>query len=393
MGKGNLRAAIVGIGCTDYTKNSGRSTLQLAVEAAQTAMEDAGLTNGDIDGVLTHTIGDADCPEAVSTALALKEVHFVLDWWAGGIVQCGMMQLAANLVTSGACNNVLLYRSLNGRSGNRIGGSDGDFMYKRRGVGSPYRYPYGQISYGQNMAMWARRHMEVFGTKEEHLGAIAINQRDNAVLNERAMQREPVTLEKYMSARRISVPFRVYDMCLESDGACAVIVSSLDQAKDRPKKPVYIKAAQFWGKRQGGDWADAYNWPDLTENFTTYLSPRLYAEAGISVCDIDIAEIYDCFTHTVLLGIEGLGFCKKGEGGPFAASGAIRREGPIPVNTGGGMLSEAYIHGWNPIYEAVEQLRGESGGHQVPKRHEVAVVTSGATTQGSGMILTTDAGL
>lgn len=390
---GNLNAAIVGIGCTDYSKNSGRSTLHLAVEAAQAAIDDAGLTRGDIDGVLTHAIGDADCPEALVTTMGLKDVSFLLDWYAGGIVQCAMTQLAANLVTTGACKNILLYRTMNGRSSMRIGGSEGDFMYKLRGVASPYRYPYGQVSYGQNMALWARRHMEVFGTKEEHLGAIAINQRDNAVLNERAQQREAITLDQYMKARRIATPFRVYDMCLESDGACAIVVTAADRAKDCAKKPVYIKAAQFWGKRQGGDWADAYNWPDLTENFSTYLAPKLYKEAGITVGDIDIAEIYDCFSHTVLLGLEGLGFCKKGEGGPFAASGAIRRDGSIPVNTGGGMLSEAYIHGWNPIYEAVEQLRGESGAHQVAKRPETAVVTSGATTEGSAMILSTDAGM
>lgn len=390
---GSLHASIVGIGCTEYSKNSGRTTLRLAVEAAQAAIRDAGLSAKDIDGVMTHTIGDADCPEAVASALALKEVHYVLDCWAGGIVQCGLVQLAAHLVTSGACKHVLLYRALNGRSATRIGGSGSDYLYKLRGVGSPYRYPYGQVSYGQNMAMWARRHMETFGTKEEHLGAIAISQRNNAMLNGRAMQRESLTLDKYMSARRISTPFRVYDMCLESDGACAIIVSAADRARHCAKPPVRIVAAQFWGRNQGGDWADAYTWPDLTENFTTHLSPRLYAEAGIRPSDVDIAEIYDCFTHTVLLGIEGLGFCRKGEGGPFAASGAIRRDGAIPINTGGGMLSEAYIHGWNPIYEAVEQLRGESGMHQIQNNPAIALVTSGATTQGSGMILTTHTSL
>lgn len=386
-----LNAAIVGIGCTDYSKDSKRSTLHLAVQAAQAAIDDAGLKRSDIDGVLTHTIGDADCPEALATTMGFGEINFLLDWFAGGIVQCGMVQLAANLVTTGACKNVLLYRALNGRSGTRVGGSDGDFMYKLRGVGSPYRYPYGQVSYGQNMALWARRHMEVYGTKQEHLGAIVINQRDNAVLNERATQRQPITLDDYMSARLIATPFRVFDMCLESDGACAVIVSAADRAADYAKRPVYIKAAQFWGKKQGGDWADAYNWPDLTENFTGYLAPKLYAQAGIGVKDIDIAEIYDCFSHTVMLGIEGLGFCGKGEGGPFAASGAIRRDGSIPINTGGGMLSEAYIHGWNPIYEAVEQLRGEAGAHQIAKQPKTAIVTSGATTEGSGMILSTEA--
>lgn len=387
-----LNAAITGIGCTDYSKNSGRTTLKLAVEASQMAIDDAGLKRGDIDGVITHSINDSTSPEAVATALNLKDVSFVLDWYAGGTVQCSMVQLAANLVSSGTCKNVLVYRSMNGRSGNRIGGADGDFMYKLRGVGSPFRYPYGQISYGQNMSLWAKRHMEVYGTKEEHLGAIAVNQRKNAEFNERAMQREQITLDDYMNGRMIAAPFRLYDMCLENDGACAFIISAAERAGDCAQKPVYIKAAQYWGERIGCDWADAFHWPDMTENFTTYLSPKLYRQAGITARDVDIAQIYDCFTHTVLLGLEGLGFCPKGEGGPFAASGAIARDGSIPINTGGGMLSEAYLHGMNPIYEAVEQMRGDSGVRQV-KDAEVCVVTSGATTTGSGMVLTNDRGL
>ena len=134
-------------------------------------------------------------------------------------------------------------------------------------------------------------------------------------------------------------------------------------------------------------YADAYLWDDLTQNYTTFLAPKLYKEAGLGPDDIDVAEIYDCFTHTVLMSLEGLGFCPKGEGGPFASSGAIGLRGSIPVNTHGGMLSEAYIHGMNVVAEAIEQLRGEGGSRQVPGA-EVAIVTSGATTMGSGFILT-----
>jgi acetyl-CoA acetyltransferase len=231
--------------------------------------------------------------------------------------------------------------------------------------------------------------MEEYGTTAEHLAAIAITQRDHAVLNERAIQRKPLSFEDYMASRMIVEPFHLFDMALETDGACALLVTSPEQARDCRNKPVYIKAADFIGKAAVADplWADCFLWPDLTENFTALLADKLYAEAGVDSDDIDVAEIYDCFTHTVLLGLEGLGFCRKGEGGPFAASGAIKLGGSIPTNTHGGMLSEAYVHGMNVVAEAVMQLRGEEGARQVAAA-EVAVVTSGAATIGSGCILT-----
>jgi acetyl-CoA acetyltransferase len=183
-------------------------------------------------------------------------------------------------------------------------------------------------------------------------------------------------------------PFHIYDMSLESDGACALLVTSSERARDCRKMPVYVKSAAYISKATVGDplWADSFLWPDLTENYTKLIAPKLYEEAGISVEDIDIAEIYDCFTYTVLMGLEGLGFCSKGEGGPFAASGEIGLGGTIPTNTHGGMLSEAYVHGMNVVAEAVLQLRGEGGTRQVPDAR-IAVVTSGATTIGSACIL------
>jgi len=231
--------------------------------------------------------------------------------------------------------------------------------------------------------------MEKYGTKQEHLAAIAISQRESALLNERAIQRKPLTLQDYMASRVIAEPFHLFDMSLETDGACALLVTSAPRARNCRKKPVYVRSAGHFGKATVADpmWADAFLWPDLTENYTRFLAPRLYEEAGLKPEDVDVAEIYDCFTYTVLMALEGLGFCKKGEGGPFAASGATGLKGKIPVNTNGGMLSEAYIHGMNTVAEAVMQLRGECGKRQVPNA-EVAFVTSGATTIGSACILT-----
>jgi acetyl-CoA acetyltransferase len=384
-------AAIVGVGFTEYSSNSGRSVLSLAVESCQKAMDDAGLTPQDVDGVLEFNIGDSVPSEAIATGVALPQISYILDWYAGGFAPSALVATAAMAVNSGMAKAVLVCRAMNGRSGMRLGGTEqAAFLQLQSKAGGQYRSPYGFLTFAQGMAMWCRRHMVEYGTKPEHLGAIAISQRANAILNERAMQRKPLTMDDYMASRMIVEPFRLFDMCLESDGSCALLVTSANRAKDCKKKPVFIKAAGFAGG-PGVDWdpgfANIFSWQDVTENFTKPLSQKLYREAGLGPNDIDIAEIYDCFTHTVLLGLEGLGFCPKGEGGPFAASGAIGLHGSIPVNTHGGMLSEAYIHGMNVIAEAVMQLRGEGGARQVSDA-EVAIVTSGAQAMGSGLILT-----
>jgi acetyl-CoA acetyltransferase len=384
-------AAIVGVGFTEYSSNSGRSVLSLAVESCQKAMNDAGLTHNDVDGVLEFNLGDSVPSEAIAMGLSLPQISYMMDWYAGGIAPSALVGTAAMAVNSGMAKAVLVCRAMNGRSGMRLGFTEQTaFLQLQAKAGGQYRSPYGFLSYAQGMAMWCRRHMIEYGTKPEHLGAIAISQRANAVLNEQAMHRKPLTIDDYMTSRMIVEPFHLFDMCLESDGGCAVLVTSASRAKDSKKKPVYIKAASFAGG-PGVDWDPAfvniYSWQDMTENFTKPLGQKLYKEAGLGPKDIDVAEIYDCFTHTVLLGLEGLGFCSKGEGGPFAASGAIGLHGTIPVNTHGGMLSEGYLHGVNGITEAVMQLRGEAGSRQVPNA-EVAIVTSGAQAMGSGLILT-----
>ncbi|MCX5998379.1 MAG: acetyl-CoA acetyltransferase [Chloroflexi bacterium] len=383
-----MDAAIVGVGFTEYSLDSGRSILALAVEACQKAMTDAGLGPKDVDGVLEFSLGDSVPTESVAAGLGLPEVNYAIDWFAGGFAPSALIATASMAVTSGMCKSVLVYRAMNGRSGFRLGGAGGGDAFRPK-WGAQYRVPYGWLTFGQNMAMWCRRHMEKYGTKQEHLAAIAINQRDSAMLNERAVQRKPLTLQDYMASRVIVEPFHLYDMSLETDGACALLVTSRDRARDCRKKPVWVKAAGLFGKATVADpmWADSFLWPDLTENYTKFLLPKLYKEAEVKPEDVDVAEIYDCFTYTVLMALEGLGFCPKGEGGPFAASGATKLHGTIPVNTNGGMLSEAYIHGVNTIAEGVMQLRGECGQRQVPDA-EVAAITSGATTIGSACILT-----
>lgn len=383
------QSAIVGIGATDYSLDSGRTVLSLAVEASNRAIEDSGLSLNDVDGILTFNARDSVSTESVGTSLALPNVNYVMEYYAGGFAPSMLVQFADILVKSHTCKSVLIFRAMNGRSGFRLGGTGWD--YQASGVWQ-HRMPHGYLTYPQTAAMWYRRHVLEFGTKAEHLGSIAINQRANAVHNEKATKREPLSMDEYLSSRMIVDPLRLLDITLESDGACAMVVTSSDRAKDCLRPPVYIKASAYIGAKDfGSDWADFFLWDDMTENFTVRLGRELYRQAGLKPEDIDVAEIYDCFTSTVLFGLEGLGFCEKGEGGPFAASGAIALDGSIPTNTNGGMLSEAYIHGVNVIAEAVNQLRGGAGVLQVPDA-ENAIVTSGAWQNGSGLILSNQEG-
>jgi len=375
--------AIAGVGETPYSKNSGTPVLNLAVEACRKAAADAGVDIGDIDGIVSFNFNDSAPAIGVATALGIPEAGYAVDFAAGGN-GANLITLAATAaIEAGLAKTVLCYRAMNGRSGYRLGGGR---EMEARGI-TQYTAPFGWITYPQAMAMWARRHMINYGTTAEQLGEIAVSCRDNATLNPRAMQRTPMTMTDYMESRFIVEPFRLYDICLESDGACAVLITSADRAKDMQKKPVYIMGGAYGGgPNQGEDLFDAIRWPEHARNYSHYIAKDLWNSAGVGPDDVDVAEIYDCFTYSIIMQLEGFGFCKEGEGGPFVETGAIRRNGKLPVNTHGGLLSEAYIHGFNHVVEAVRQLRGEAGPLQV-KDAEIALTTAGAMTCGSAMVL------
>jgi acetyl-CoA acetyltransferase len=201
------------------------------------------------------------------------------------------------------------------------------------------------------------------------------------------MQQKPMSKDDYLGSRFIVDPFRMLDICLESDGACAVVITSAEHARDLKHKPVYIMGGAYGGgPTQGDDLFDAIRWPSHSHNCFKYLADDLWGSAGITPEDVDVAQIYDCFTYSVLMALEGLGFCKEGEGGPFVMDGRIRKDGALPLNTAGGLLSEAYIHGFNHVLEAVEQLRGDAGARQI-EGAEICLTTAGAMTCGSAMIL------
>ena len=235
-----------------------------------------------------------------------------------------------------------------------------------------YYFPYGLTVPTQWFSMMARCHMDRFGTKSEQLGAVAVAMRKHAQLNPNALMRErPMTLEDYLASPMIADPFRLFDCSLEADGAVAMIVTSAERARDLKAKPIYVS-----GIAQGQPFPadDIATREDVFELGLTSATPRAFAMAGIGHADVDFAEIYDPFTFQVIQQIEEMGFCKRGEGGAFVEGGRIELGGDLPVNTHGGLLSEAHVLGMNHFLEAVRQLRAEAGERQV-ENAEIGIVT------------------
>lgn len=379
------QSQIVGVGYTEFSKASGKSTLAMAVEATSAALADAGIDRADVSGVVTYAMGDSAPAAGLVGYLGRDEPTWLVDWHGGGNLACGVVGLADAAIRSGVADVVVAYRSLNGRSGKRLGGSG----QKPPLSGSQeVATPSGLLTYPQRVALWCRRHMETYGTTSEQLGQIAVKTRAHAMLNTRAVMRKPLDLEGYLASPVIADPLRLNDICLETDGAVAVVLTSAERAASCRQTPVSVLSSVYGAMTSPGlDFNDYHSWPDMTGNFTNQMRAPLFGQAGLTVDDIDVAQIYDCFTHTVLMGLEGLGFCGPGEGGDYVSEpDTLVLGGRMPVNTHGGLLSEGYLHGMNHIVEAVEQLRGQSGDRQVPDA-EVALVTGGAMTNGSGLIL------
>ncbi|MDE3075717.1 MAG: hypothetical protein KGJ86_09820 [Chloroflexota bacterium] len=379
------KAAISGVGYASFTRASGRTVLDLAVEASRAAIEDAGLSMTEVDGVASFMLMDDSVPcQAVATALALPELRFSLDLQLGGQAPSYLVWLAAMAVASGTARNVLVFRALNGRSGQRVG------TMQFAGIGAQYRYPIGYDAYMMYVAMWGQRYLYETGGGPEDLAAVAIAQRRYAVDNERAVRRKPLDLATYLDSPYVVEPFRAADCTIEVDGACAVLVSAIEQARDLRHPPAVIASGAYRaGPRPGLDIGDHLLWDDYTRNYTSLLASDLFGIAGLSRSELDLAEIYDCFSSTVLIALEGLGLCERGAAGAFVRSGATALSGSLPLNTHGGLLSEGYLHGMNTVAEAVLQVQGRCGVRQAPK-HSSCLVTSGALMDGSALILMAD---
>ncbi|HTB43469.1 MAG TPA: hypothetical protein VK741_07590 [Acetobacteraceae bacterium] len=370
------QGAVTGVGETEYLRGTDRTPLSLQLEASLKAIDDAGLKPTDIDGVIPYGLGAV--AEDFVTNFGISDLRFSATTPMGGASAVAAIQCAIAAIHAGICNHVLLAIGRTGHSGGRIGARVQQ-MPQFRVVGE-FEMPSGAIAPAQLYAPMARRHMELYGTTSLHFAEIAVSTRNNAMLNPNATMKRPITAEDHQNSRMISDPLRLLDCSLESDGGAAVVISAADRARDMRQRPVLVMGA---AEGHPDSPSAITQRPDMTTLGLAKAAPRAFAMAGVTPDDIDVAEIYDCFTYNVLCQIEDAGFCKKGEGGPFVASGAIRLDGRLPVNTHGGLLSQAHMAGMNHIVELVRQLRGAAAA-QV-RDAEIGLVT-GYGDMGDGSI-------
>jgi acetyl-CoA acetyltransferase len=373
-------AAIAGIGQTEFSKDIGRPERTVALEAIRAALHDAGLEPRDVDGLVRFDMETTSEVE-VARNLGLENVRFFGSIAYGGGAGCGTVAHAAMAIATGQASAVVCWRARNRGSGGRPWAATG------AGVGGDYQFtaPYGLVRPVDQIAMLARRHMHVYGTTSEQLGAVAVAARKHACRNPRALMREPMTIADHQASRMISEPLRKLDCCLETDGALAVVLVASDRARDLRRPPAYVLAASQGMGSEHSVMTDYYG-PRFLETPSTWAARELFAASGIGPEDVDCAQFYDAFTPLVLFSLEEYGFCKAGESGPLAESGALEwPDGALPSQTSGGGLSEAYVHGFNLILEGVRQIRGTST-CQVADA-EICLVTSGAGVPTSALLL------
>lgn len=383
------KTAIAGIGATDYAKHGGitdRTEFALCCEAIKLAADDAGLDVSDIDGFCSYAYERHE-PVQLQVALGIPELRFSnMVWGAGGGGCSGAVMNAAVAVHAGICRHVVVYRSLCQGQYERYG------HYRQRPVGGSYMAPFGLMSPAQMVALTFRRHMHLYDTPAEVLGHIAVTFREHAQRNPAAIQYgKPLDLETHAASRKIADPFRLYDCCLETDGAGALIVTSQERARDLRARPVRIlAAAQASGPNWGVGPMGSHNMPvdDYHTTNSRALGKALFGMAGISPADLDCAQIYDAFSGLAIMALEDLGICKPGEAASFVMEGNLswERKGKLPSNTSGGLLSEAYLQGLNLVLEGVRQMRGTSTA-QVEGAETCLVNSGGAQAHKSALIL------
>ncbi|MDT4901940.1 MAG: 17-hydroxy-3-oxo-4-pregnene-20-carboxyl-CoA lyase [Pseudonocardiales bacterium] len=381
------QAAIAGIGATEFSKDSGRSELRLAAEAVRAALADAGLEPSDVDGLTSFT-QDTNTEAAVAREVGIPSLSFFSRIHYGGGAACATIQQAAMAVATGVADVVVCYRAFNERSGQRFGqvmtGLAG--APTSSGVDASWSYPMGLSTPAGWVAMVARRYMHEYGATSEDFGRVAVADRKHAATNPNAwFYGKPITLEDHQASRMVVDPLHLLDCCQESDGGVAIVVTSPERARDLAHPPVVIEAAAQ------GSGADQFTMTSYYRDGLGELpemkivADQLWKQSGLTTDDIQVAVIYDHFTPFVLVQLEELGFCPRGEARHFIADGAIEMGGRLPINPHGGQLGEAYIHGMNGIAEGVRQVRG-SAVNQVDAVEHV-LVTAGTGVPTSGLIL------
>jgi len=383
--KWEQRCVITGIGISDIGRNTGTPNLDLAVAAAREAIADAGLTPADIDGITT--VGEAPLEQVAAT------LGMAPSWTGEGATSVGGSMAgvhnACRAVASGQARHVLVYRSVAMLGGATLPKGGDQPAARRQGVDGAGMedvaelLAYHAFSAANWIAMHAQPHMHLYGTTREQLGWIPLNARRNAALNPRAVYRSPITMDDYLHARWISEPLGLLDCDVPVDGACAFVVSQPAYAPDAPHGAVRVEAAAR--TTSPGGWVYRPDYPNMA---SVDAAAELWRRTDLKPSDVDVAELYDGFSFLTLAWLEALGFCGRGESGPFVEGGTrIARDGELPLNTYGGQLSAGRMHGHWVLHEAVTQLRGAAGERQVA-RHDVAVISTGGGPIATCMVLT-----
>jgi len=378
--------AIAGIGATEFSKNSGRTPLSLAVECVKAALDDAELTPADVDGLATFTMEENE-EIAVQRFLGIEALTFFGRVHYGGGAACGTVQQAALAVSAGIADVVVCYRAFNERSGRRFGRAQPSLGE----VEAPTNWyvPFGLATPAAWVAMFARRYMHLYGATSEDFGRVAVADRKHAARNPEAwFHGQPITLEDHQASRWICEPLHLLDCCQESDGGVALVVTSLERARDLAPPPAVVRAAAQGTARHQEMMTSYYREEIAGLPEMGVVARQLWQQSGLTPADCQTAILYDHFTPFVLVQLEELGFCGPGEARDFIAGGRIELGGALPINTHGGQLGEAYIHGMNGIAEAVRQIRGTAA-NPVPDVENV-VVTAGTGVPTSGLVLSRD---
>jgi acetyl-CoA acetyltransferase len=382
--------AIVGIGATEFSKDSGRSELQLACEAVAAALADAGIAPAEVDGMVSFTM-DGSPEIEIARNLGMGELTLFSRIGYGGGAACATVAQAAMSIATGVASVVVVYRAFNERSGARFGTGQQDRPIDTTAARAAYSWltPMGLATPAQWVAIFAQRYLHEYKATTEDFGRVAVLARKHAATNPHAWFHErPITLEDHQASRWISEPLRLLDCCQETDGGQALVLVSRTRARELVDDPaVVLAAAQGAGDDQ--HMMTSYYRDSITGIPEMGLVGRqLYAQAGFGPNDVDAAILYDHFTPLVLMQLEELGFCGRGEAGGFIADGNLEMNGRLPTNTHGGQLGEAYLHGMNGIAEGVRLVRGTSVNQ--PADISTVLVTAGTGVPTSGLLLGVD---
>ncbi len=379
------QAVIVGIGQTEFSKNSGRSELSLAAECVKAAVADAGLRPSDIDGMTTFTLDTSDEVE-VARCIGAGDLRFFSRVGYGGGAAVSIVHQAAMAVATGAADYVVGYRALNGRSGQRYSqGVSGDIVTTDL-VHWGWYMPFGLLTPASWVAMFTQRYMHETGCKSTDLAQVAVSTRKHAVRNPNAFFFEkPLSVEEHQASKLIADPLRLFDCCQETDGGCAFVVTTPERARDLAQPGAAIRGVAQ-GLGDGQEQMTSFYRSDIARlPEMELIAKQVWETSGLGPGDMDAAILYDAFSANLLLQLESFGFCGFGEAKDFVADGGLELGGRLPTNTHGGQLTEAYIHGINGVNEGVRLVRGTSVNQ--PEKNDHVLVTAGVGVPTSAMVL------